>query len=891
MPLPHIVHTKSVLSNGLTVISHEDCKAPIVAVNVWYHVGSKDEPAGRSGFAHLFEHLMFNGSEHFNDDYFQAMERAGATEINGTTNRDRTNYFQNVPTAALELALWMESDRMGHLLGAIDQAKLDEQRRVVKNEKRQGEDRPYGRVHEILVRATYPKGHPYDHTVIGSMEDLDAATVEDVHSWFETFYGPNNAVLVIAGDIGADQAHTLADRYFGDIAPGPPLSKFHSWVAKRRGLQRESLQDRVPEARVYKVWNVPATYTEDYRRLQVAAAVLARGMNSRLYKRLVYEDRLATGVNASLSPGEIGSQFVVAATAHPGKDLTTIEAVLDEELSRLLEYGPTMEELQRVAAGYEATLVRRMERIGGFGGKSAILAQGETFRSDPEAFVTEFRARQSVTTDEVKDAACQWLADGEFVLEVKPLAPLVAKPSKVQRHRPPAVHAPRGASFPVVHRATLSGGIPLLLVERRETPIVEISLLFDAGYAADHYGITGTASLTSQLFSLGTASVGALEISDRLTRLGASITSGSNLDGSTACLSALKAHLEPSLDLFSDIVLHAAFAKEEFDRVRKEQLARIQAEKSSPSAMALRAFPKLLYGEDHAYSLPLTGSGSEDSVAQITREDVAAFHRTWLNPLAATIVVVGDVGISRAVRLLEDRLGDVQGFQSAPAKNIGTASHRNSPALYVVDRPGSAQSIVFAGHLAPPHNAPNNLAIETMNLILGGTFTSRINMNLREDKGWCYGASSTVVPARGQRPFVVFAPVQADKTGDTIREIQQELRGIQTDAPPTAKEVLKAQESLTRALAGRWETCAAVEDALISMVQYALPNDYYDSLAGRLLALDAEDIYEAAQEVIQPERLIWVVVGDLASIETELQGLGFPSITLIDADGNPRDSR
>ncbi|MBI3005356.1 MAG: insulinase family protein, partial [Ignavibacteriales bacterium] len=383
-----IPYQKFVLENGLSLIVHEDRKAPIVAVNLWYHVGSKNEKLGKSGFAHLFEHLMFNGSENFNQDYFQALERVGATDLNGTTNEDRTNYFQNVPTSALDMVLWLESDRMGHLLGAIDQAKLDEQRGVVQNEKRQGENEPYALSEELIVKATYPYGHPYSWTVIGSMEDLNRASLDDVKEWFKTYYGPNNATVVVAGDIDANTALERVKKYFGDIPPGPPIAKFDSWVAKRTGVQRQVAQDRVPQARLYKVWNLAQWGTADVDYLNLVSSLLTSGKTSRLYKRLVYDDQIATQVQTFVDNREIGGQFYITATAKPGGDLKAVEKAVDEELAKLLKSGPTAKELQRVKTEYEARFVRGIERIGGFGGKSDVLAQNNVYGGNPEFFKT-----------------------------------------------------------------------------------------------------------------------------------------------------------------------------------------------------------------------------------------------------------------------------------------------------------------------------------------------------------------------------------------------------------------------------------------------------------------------------------------------------------------------
>ena len=382
-----IPYQRFVLKNGLTLLVHEDHKAPIVAVNIWYHVGSKNERPGRTGFAHLFEHLMFNGSEHFNDDYFQPFERIGATDQNGTTNQDRTNYFENVPTNALDVALWMESDRMGHLLGAIDTAKVNEQRGVVQNEKRQGENQPYGKVNDLMTEGTYPAGHPYSWTVIGSMADLNAASVEDVKEWFRTYYGPNNAVIALAGDITSETARQKVEQFFGDIPATPPIAKQSTWIARRTGSHREIMQDRVPQARIYKEWNIPEYGSAEADYLDLVTDVLAAGKTSRLYKRLVYDDQIATDVAAYVDLREIGGQLVIRATAKPGGDLARVERAIDEELARFIQSGPTASELRRVKTQSRANFIRGVERIGGFGGKSDVLARNEVFTGSADHYL------------------------------------------------------------------------------------------------------------------------------------------------------------------------------------------------------------------------------------------------------------------------------------------------------------------------------------------------------------------------------------------------------------------------------------------------------------------------------------------------------------------------
>ncbi len=880
-----IPYTKFVLENGLTVIVHEDHKAPIVAVNVWYHVGSKNEKEGKTGFAHLFEHLMFNGTENFDDDYFGPFERTGATDMNGTTNFDRTNYFQNVPTTAVDLALWMESDRMGHLLGAIDQAKLDEQRGVVQNEKRQGENQPYGKVFEHIVENSFPKGHPYSWLTIGSMDDLNAAELEDVHEWFKTYYGPNNAVIVIAGDIDTATARAKVERYFGHIPAGPPLAKQQVWTAKRTGERRQVMEDRVPQARVYKAWNTPEWGTADADYLDLAGAILASDKNSRLYKRLVYEDQIATDVGAFAFNGEIAGLFVVWATAQPGGDLAAVERAMDEELALFLEEGPNKRELERVRAQNLSGFVRGVERIGGFGGKSDILAENEVYGGSPDFYKTTSQRLREADTESVHDVAKNWLSDGVYVLEVHPYpTDFLASDIDVDRTGLPQITEFPSVSFPQVSKGELSNGLKVLVAHRDAVPVVDFDLLVDAGYAADQFGTPGTASLAMNMMDEGTTNRSALEISEELAMLGASINSGSNLDTSAVSLSALKANLDDSLDIYADVILNPSFPETEFERLQKQQLAAIQREKVTPVQMALRVFPKLLYGEGHAYGLPLTGSGTEASVNNLTAAELAAFHSTWFRPDNATMIVVGDTTLEEITPKLEELFA---GWEpgAVPQKNIAQVPQRERTSVYIVDRPGSEQSMIFAGHVAPPKANPNELSIESMNDVLGGSFSARINMNLREDKHWSYGAYSTMVDAKGQRPFIAYAPVQTDKTKESMSELRKELTGIVTDNPPSLDEVQRVKDKNTLSLPGRWETASAVASSISEVVRFDLPDDFWDTYSTRLRLLTLEDVANAATSTIHPDRLVWVVVGDREKIEPGIRELGLGEIQLLDADG------
>lgn len=880
---PEINSEQFTLDNGLTVIVHEDHKTPIVAVNSWYHVGSKNERQGKTGFAHLFEHLMFGGSEHVPGSYIEAMERIGATDLNGTTSEDRTNYFENVPSSALEYALFAESDRMGHFYNTINQEVLDLQRGVVQNEKRQGDNQPYAIVEELVVKATYPAGHPYAHTVIGSMEDLDSASLEDVREWFRTYYTPSNAVLVLAGDLTVSEAEKLVRRYYGEISAGVPVSHQRSWVAKMAGEHREQVQDRVPQARIYKTWNVPGYGTAEADYLRLASSLLSSGKNSRLYKRLVYDDQIATQVAAYLDEREIGSQFVIVATAKVGEDLRKVERVLEEELDRFLQEGPTERELQRVKTQSFASFIRGVERIGGFGGKSDILASSQTYLGSPYGYRQKLKRLDKATFADVQNATREWLSDGVYTLEVLPFREASNEQAgKNGRDRLPEIGSPHDLRLPDLKEDRLSNGLRVLVAERHEIPVVNLWLDVDAGYAADRSAAPGTARLVASLLTGGTTRRSALDISDELQMLGAQLSTGANLDLSTVYLSSLKATLDESLDLFADVVLNPVFPQADFERQQQLQLSAIANEKVTPLQMALRALPPVLFGDDHAYGMPLTGSGTEESVSGLTRGDMQRHHSSWFRPNNATLIVVGDTSLAEILPKLEAALG---AWQAAPVpqKNLQDAAGPAKPAIYLVNKAGAVHSVVIAGTIAPAPDPRNEVALETMNNVFGGTFGARLNMNLREEKHWSYGAASVVYAARGQRPFIAYASVQGDKTADSVREMLKELRGMSGDRPIEAGELDKVKQQQILELPGAHETMNAVGNLFGDLLQLGLPLDFYNGYVSRVRSLTVPELEVRAREILNPEGMIWMIVGDAATLEPALRDLNIGDVVRMDA--------
>ena len=887
-PLPpvDIPFEKFVLPNGLTLIVHEDHKAPVVAVNIWYHVGSKDERPGRTGFAHLFEHLMFNGSENYRDDWFKALEVIGATKLNGTTWLDRTNYFQNVPTSALDMTLWMESDRMGHLLGAIDQKVLDEQRGVVQNEKRQGQNRPYGKVSELITQSTWPAGHPYSWETIGSMEDLNAASLEDVKDWFRAYYGAANAVLVIAGDITPAEARQKAEKYFGDIPSGPVIKRQQDWIAKMTGTRRASMQDNVPQARIYKVWNIPGYRHRDFTLLDMSADLLATGKNSRLYKRLVYTDRTATAVSAFVGPFEIASQLMLVVTVKPGADPAAVEKALEEELQAYMTKGPTPAELDRIRTTNFANFARGIERIDGFGGKSAILAESQVYGGSPDFYKTRLGWVADATPLDVQATFRRWISDGVFVLNVEPMPTYTTVASTVDRSKAPDTGAPPSLNLPVPTRAKLSNGLDIVVVERHSAPVVDFTLMADTGFAADAAAKPGTARLAMLMLQEGTKTRTSLEIADRAESLGASLAVGSSLDRSFLNMNSLSNRLPESLELYADVLLNPTFPDKELERLRGQTLATIQQEKAQPSAVINRVLPRLLYGEGHAYATPSSGTGTEEAVSSLTGAELGAFYRRWVRPDNSVLLVVGDTTLAQIQPLLEQRFGSWRApTEPVPKKNIPVVQLAAKPHVYLIDRPGAEQSQIVAATVGPARSDPDHIRFVALDTLLGGNFTSRLNMNLREDKHWSYGAGTRLTSAIGQGMYRAGAGVQTDKTAESMAEIRKELREVLDERKPTEAELTFAKDSIAIALPGNNETSDEIANSYSEILTYGLKDTYWNDFVGEVTSLTTADVNKSAGRLIHPDALTWVVVGDLSKIEAPVRALNFGEVTVIDADG------
>lgn len=873
-----IPYTKYVLQNGLTLIVHEDNKTPTVTVHLIYHVGSKNEPKGRSGFAHLFEHLMFNGSQNFNDDFFKATQQFGATNQNGTTNTDRTNYYQTVPKAALDSILWLESDRMGYLLGAVDQARLDEQRGVVQNEKRQGENQPYGKVFNHIVAATYPEEHPYGHTVIGSMEDLEAASMADVQEWFRTWYGPSNAILVIAGDIKPEEARARVEAFFGEIPPGPPPAQPKAWVPPIADGQREVMYDRVPQPRIYITWNVPQLGHPDGELLDHVAAALGGDRNSRLTKRLVYDEQVATSVAVANPQSEIAGQFRVVVTAKPDADLGKIESAINEEIGRIVASGPTAAEIDRNIVQTVSGIISGLESTSS---KAEQLGQWEMIADDPGAWKASLKRLEEATPASVRAAAAKWLTRGSYTLTVLPFgAPSAFRPP-VDRSRLPLPVAIADASFPSYKTATLSNGMKVYLVERHDAPQISVSMQIDTGYPTDLSAIrAGLGSVTANMLDEGTTTRSALEIADEIDRLGAFLGTSGGGEQSAVEFTALKPTLDRVMGIWADVLRNPSFPSGDFARIQAQTVQVIQQQLSNPAAIAQRVMSRILWGDAHPYGRPVAPS----DITGLTPADAAAFHKTWYGPNNATLFVVGDTTLAEITPKLEAALA---GWTNAPGKAAPVAAGQrpSRPLVYIVDRPDSVQSVILVGATLPPRNPAEDTRMSAFNALFGGNFDSRVNMNLREDKGWSYGARSQISGGRGPRTFLISAPVQTDQTKGALAELQKELSDVVGRRPPSAAELNTVRTNTLLGLASRWETSGAVMGALADIHQLNLPADYWSTYADTYRAATPADIEAMARQIIPDQNHVWVIVGDRARIERGVRELNIGDVRLVDVDG------
>jgi zinc protease len=906
------------LPNGLNVILHEDHTTPFVGVNLWYKVGSKDEKPGRTGFAHLFEHLMFQGSKNHDSEYFGPLEQLGA-QINGSTNTDRTNYYEALPTNGLETALWLEADRMGFLLEALNQGKLDNQRDVVKNERRQRVDNePYGLAGERLDEFLYPSDHPYHHSVIGSMADLSAASLADVSAFFRTYYSPNNASLTLAGDINPSEARKLVEKYFGPIPRGPEVAKLAPKVPVLTESSTITMTDDVQLARTELVYPTVAMGDPDEAALESLASVLGGLPNgSRLFRALQYDKQLAANAGASHRTAALAGTFTVTITPRSGKKLDDLVAIADAEIARLKADGPTEEEIARVKNGVESRSVLALQTVQA---KSDFFNRNYVQHGDPLAYKKTLRDAYAVTAADVKRVANKYLSGHRIRLDVNP-GPKTDRPEETPVDRSAQSPLPEVAVVPVkdtfnrsvepkpgpapaftpapVVRRRLSNGLEVLIAERHNLPVVALNLVVKGGGTLVPPGKEGLASLAGDLLTEGTKTRDSLQITAELSELGASINGGGAAESCNLSLTTLARNLTRALDIYTDVLLNPAFPEKELERLRTQRLSMLLRQVDSAPGIASLAFPKLLYGETHPYGRP--NMGTPKSVKGLTRDDVVSFYQALFVPNNAALVVAGDTTPDAIIPILESAL---KGWKpgSPVATTLPEPPSPKPVTVYLIDRPGSAQSILTVGQVGVARNNPDYFPLTIMNAVLGGQFSSRINLNLREDKGYTYGARSSFNFAKGPGPFEANAPVKTADTKLALVEMIKELTDITGPRPATDVEVAFAKDRLIKGFPARFESIGGggggrrggggggggLSGTLAELVLYDLPNDYFTTYRSRVEAVTPADVSRVAKKYLDPSRMTILVVGDRAAIESEIKSLPFAKvINLLDKDGQP----
>jgi zinc protease len=888
--VPKIEFQKFVLPNGLQVILHVDRKLPMVHVNSWYHVGSKNERTGRTGFAHLFEHMMFEGSKNANGKYFGFVEKIGANlfegGVNGTTNEDRTNYFETVPSASLEYVLWIESDRLATLTDVLTKQKLDNERDIVKNERRQGlENQPYGRWFTLIQQNVFPAGHPYAHDVIGSHEDLTAASTDDVIEFFKTYYTPNNLSLAITGDFDAAEARRLVEKYFGPIPPGPALDRPRHWIPALDAPRVIEVNDRVPQERTYLAWPSPAVFDPDDGPLDLASLILTSGLSARLTQTLVYDKQLCSNVSSFQNSNEIAGFFAIIATARPDASLSQIEQIVNAEVSRLAREGPSAAELNRAKTKWEFSFVSGLERIGGFGGQADLLNQYNTFFGEPDKFAADVERHRRVTADDVRRAVSRWLdTPNRVAVRFHPEQSKAIAGTTVDRSKPPSLGADRPFTAPEVQTSRLDNGMQLFVVTRHDLPKVAITLATRAGSGSDPQGKDGLASLAAQVLRRGTRTRTAIEIDEALGDLGTAINAATNAEITRLDMEVLRRNLAEAVAILADIARNPAFPHDEVDREKKKRLDALSQTYNNPGALAQRLGPALAFGPGHPYGRPAQGYLS--TIPTIAADDLGRFHATYWKPGSSALVFAGDITLADAVDVAQRHFGSWSAG-SAPTLTVPPPQPVGPGKVFLVNRADAAQTVVAEILPAPARNASDYYALSLADAVWGGAAGARLGMNLREEKGYSYGVFSFPQLHSKYSVWIASGGVQTNKTRESVIEFQKELKFIAGEKPVTEKELTDARNTRVRGYAQEFESLERVARQVEELWAMGLPPTELQRAIGEWSKATRETVNSAAAKYAAPRGATLLLVGDLSKIEAGIRELGIGDVVVIDADGKP----
>ncbi len=901
--IPALQYEKYKLKNGLDVILLEDHRLPLVAVNIWYHVGPANERPGLTGFAHLFEHMMFEGSKYVGEKaHFLHLETAGASSINGTTDFDRTNYFETLPSNQLELALWLESDRMGFLLDKLDSRKLENQRDVVRNERRQSvESAPYGLVQEELFHQLFPKEHPYYASVMGSHADIESAQLNDVRSFFQLYYAPNNASLAIVGDIDLAETKKLVEKYFGPIPAGKPIPRAMAATPPITIQKRVTVGDQVELPRTYLAWITDPVFSQGDAECDLMAKILGGGKSSRLYRSLVYKKRIAQDIGAQQYSLALGSIFTIEATSKPGIGPQQIEDAIWEELDRFQKDGPTDSELERARNTIESAIIRALETLGGFGGVADRLNQYNHFLGDPGYLPKDLERYQKASTESLHRLAQNklrreasvvvWGVPGSKIINDVPKSSHTSNdpvfetpeiPNQNWRSSSPSPKPASALSLPIPQKFRLRNGLSVFLIEQHSLPVVSANVITLSGSDRNPADQPGLASFTAEMLDEGTGKRSPLEIAADADQIGATVSTGSSTDLSYIATRTLKKNVDAAFELVSDILLNPSFSAAEIDRIRNDRLTHILQQKDNPGVLGIKVFFDAVYGSSHPYGY--TDVGTEQSNQVVTRDHLMSFYQAGYFAANSALVVAGDMTESEIHSLAEKYFG--QWIETGSIAQF-PAVRANAPRrIVIVEKSDAPQTVLRIGHIGVPRSSPDYVAIDVMNTALGGLFSSRINLNLREKHGFTYGASSAFVFRRGPGPFLVGTSVRTDVTARAVVEIFREIERIRENEI-TAEELSTAKDSISRSLPGLFETTPEAASSIGQLFVHDLPLGYYHELPEQIRKISASEVQRVAREYLKPEETVIVAVGDRGRIEPELAKLNLGPIEIRDSAGNP----
>lgn len=866
------------LDNGLTVVVHSDHSTPTVFVGMWYGVGSKDEPKGKTGFAHLFEHLMFQGSENRDGEYFSPFKDAGATGMNGTTSEDRTNYYATVPSGALDMALWMESDRMANLLGAVTQEVLDEQRGVVQNEKRQGEARPYAKMYDKIRAGVYPTDHPYRHSIIGSMDDLNSASIEDVRDWFKTYYGGANVVLVLAGDVTIEDARDKVEHYFSEAPAGVPLSHPKQWIPHIADNRREVMFDNVAQTRVTRTWAIPGRGNKDTSLFYLINESLVGNKNSPLRRALVDELELATSVSGAAHGRVISGEYTLTINLRAGVTPEQVMPIVDDIVAEYLKKGPDDQIVENSKLGIKMFVLGGLETNFAIGN---LLVEGQLYNDDPLFINTELRWLNAASPEELRQTASRWLSRGYYELAAVPFPEYSEGAAVADRSSIPAVTASSNIVFPDIEEKTLKNGAKLVVAKRGNVPLVDVSIQIDTGATAAPRSSPGLPTFVFGMLDKGTENYDSNELAAARDKIAMGGSFSNGVERSSFEYRILKEFLGASLALATEMMRNPTFPDDELDKMKARMGAYVANLRRGPNQAAASFFDRAVYGDHSSKGFLWTPA----TVEQIERNAIEAWHAAEVAPDNITIYMIGDVTLDEAEAALSGSLGKWRAKSQSARQPIGKAL-AGQARIILVDQPGSPSSTVAAGHAIAPYDADDWTALSIMNTVIGGAFESRLNMNLREDKGWSYGYRSSIDSNQsGDMVFRTMGQVQTDRTAETMVEILKELTAYISNAPATATEVDRIKLNRSRSLPGAFSTNGGFLASIINSDGYGLPYDYAEESVDRISGVTLAEVHAFAKETIDPNKLTWVVVGDLDKIEESIRALNFGVTEVWDAYG------